>query len=86
MADVLNMPLHTLRTSELGCALGAARLAFLAATGADATTLAKPPRTHSYAPRAAAAERHAHRFEAWRPLYARVRDFDFASARAAGAS
>jgi xylulokinase len=84
MADVLGMPLHTLQTSELGCAIGAARLAFLAATGTEATALGKPPRTHSYEPRAAAADAHTHRFEAWRPLFGRVRDFSFGSARTAG--
>jgi xylulokinase len=84
MADVLDMPLHTLQSSELGCALGAARLAILAATGADADTLDKPPRIHSYEPRAAAADEHTRRFDAWRPLYGRVRDFSFAAARAAG--
>lgn len=84
MADVLDMPLHTLLASELSCALGAARLAILAATGADATTLDKPPRIHSYEPRAVAAGEHTQRFEAWRPLYGRVRDFSFAAARTPG--
>jgi xylulokinase len=85
MADVLGMPLHTLASSEIGCAMGAARLAFLAATGSDAAALGKPPRLHSHEPRAAEADHHTERFETWRLLYGHVRDFAFAPA-AAGVS
>jgi xylulokinase len=77
MADVLQIPMHTLAATELGCALGAARLAFLAATGADVDQLERPSRVQTYEPSAAAGALHMHRFNAWQQLYARVRDTGF---------
>jgi xylulokinase len=69
MADVLAIPLHTLVESDLGCALGAARLAWMAASGADPSALARPVRSRTFEPRAAATRYHDDRFVAWRELY-----------------
>lgn len=69
MADVLGIPLHTLVESDLGCAAGAARLAWMAASGSDASSLARPARTRTFEPRAAAARHHEERFAIWRALY-----------------
>ena len=52
MADVLGITLHQVAESEIGCALGAARLARLAA-GEPLSALRKPARLRSYVPRAA---------------------------------
>ena len=68
MADVLGLPLHQVADSELGCALGAARLARMAG-GAGLEVATKPQRLRSYLPRANRAERHAERHVQWQQLY-----------------
>ena len=68
MADVLNLPLHAVADSELGCALGAARLARMAA-GAGLAIATKPQRLRSYLPRADRAALHAARHAEWQQLY-----------------
>jgi xylulokinase len=70
MADVLAVPLHTLVESDLGCALGAARLAWMAASGAEASALGRAVRSRTFEPRAAAIRHHDERFAVWRGLYA----------------
>lgn len=69
LSDVLAVPLHTLVESELGCALGAARLAWMAASGADASSLARPARSRTYEPRRASMRYHDERHATWRQLY-----------------
>ena len=68
MADVLGIPLHQVAESEIGCALGAARLARLAA-GASRTSLTRPARVRTYMPRAERAALHAARHRRWQALY-----------------
>ena len=50
MADVLGMPLHQVAESEIGCALGAARLARLAAGAQLASLGAAGARAHASSP------------------------------------
>jgi xylulokinase len=68
LSDVLDMPLHQVAESDLGCALGAARLARMAA-GAGIEAARPARRLHTYEPRpdqvAMHRERHAH----WQRLY-----------------
>ena len=68
MADVLGIPLHQVAESELGCALGAARLARLAA-GASLASLGHPPRIRTYEPRGDRVALHAERHRRWQSLY-----------------
>jgi xylulokinase len=68
MADVLGMPLHQVAESEIGCALGAARLARLAA-GADLASLGRPARVRTFEPGAQRAALHADRHRRWQGLY-----------------
>ena len=68
MVDVLNLPLHQVAESEIGCALGAARLARLAA-GAPLSSLTRPARQRTFAPRARQAQEHAQRHRRWQTLY-----------------
>ncbi len=68
MADVLNVPLHQVAESDIGCALGAARLAQLAA-GLPLSDLKKPQRLRSFTPRPAQAALHAQRHRKWQSLY-----------------
>ena len=68
LADVLAIPLHQVAESDFGCALGAARLARMAA--GDSISVARPARRlHTYEPRpeqvAIQRERYAH----WQRLY-----------------
>jgi xylulokinase len=73
MADVLNLPLHRVTQSDVGCAVGAARLAGMAASGGGPETVehfaTRPERTATFLPRAADAARHHARYERWRMLY-----------------
>ncbi len=80
-ADVLGIPLHQVAESEIGCALGAARLARLAC-GTPLAGLARPPRVRTYEPRAERTRLHAERHRQWQSLYAPLAGF----ARAAGAA
>ncbi|MDY0747047.1 xylulokinase [Paucibacter sp. R3-3] len=74
MADVLGLPLHQVAESEIGCALGAARLARLAA-GAPLSSLARPVRVRTYEPRPAQARLHAERHVQWQKLYPALAEF-----------
>ncbi len=74
MADVLNIPLHQVAESEIGCALGAARLARLAA-GESLAGLRRPARVRSFEPRTDRARLHAERHRRWQSLYAPLSSF-----------
>lgn len=73
MADVLDIPLHGVTQSEIGCAIGAARLAAMAATGGGAASVAqfatRPERLRTFHPEAGAVERHHARYAQWRLMY-----------------
>ncbi len=73
MADVLGIPLHRVTQSEIGCAMGAARLAVMAVAGGAAATVTaiatRPARLETYAPRAAAVARHHERHARWQSMY-----------------
>ena len=74
MADVLGIPLHQVAESEIGCALGAARLARLAA-GEPLSALRKPERLRSFQPRPERAALHAKRHVHWQQLYPALSGF-----------
>jgi xylulokinase len=74
MADVLNLPLHQVAESDIGCALGAARLAKLAA-GAPLDQMQKPARLRTFEPQPERAMLHAQRHLQWQTLYPKLRDF-----------
>jgi xylulokinase len=60
--------------SEIGCALGAARLARMAA--GESIAVARPAtRLRSFTPRADRVEQHARRHARWQRLYPLARDF-----------
>jgi xylulokinase len=74
LADVLGFPLHQVAESEIGCALGAARLARMAA--GDGLSVARAAtRLRTFEPRAAASAMHAERHHHWQRLYPFARDF-----------
>jgi xylulokinase len=74
VADVLGITLHQVAESDIGCALGAARLARIAA--GDDLSVAKPPRRlRSFEPRPASVALHAQRHTSWQRLYPLTRDF-----------
>ncbi len=79
MADVLDLSLHTVTQSEIGCAVGAARLAAMAALGGGRDRVAqiatRPARLATYAPRLDAAARHAARHTHWQALYRQGHEF-----------
>ncbi len=83
MADVLGIPLHVVTQSEMGCAVGAARLAAMAALGGGHDVVAqvavKPARVATYEPRAAEVERHAARHASWHTLYRHAHEFQRAA-------
>lgn len=74
MADVLNLPLHRVAESDIGCALGAARLAQLA-LGLPLDQVRKPARLGTFAPRPERAALHAERHRRWQTLYPRLSAF-----------
>jgi len=75
LAAVLGRPLVLRTGGEVGPALGAARLARLCTTGADAAASCPAPPVESVvAPDAALAVRYAEPLARWRALYARTRD------------
>ena len=79
MADALDMSLHVVTQSEIGCAVGAARLAAMAMLGGGADTVArvatKPERFATYTPRRDEAARHAVRHGQWQQMYSLSRAF-----------
>jgi xylulokinase len=74
VADVLALPLHQVAESDVGCALGAARLARMAA-GDDLSVARAAKRLRTFEPRAAASAMHAERHRHWQRLYPFARDF-----------
>ena len=74
MADVLNVPLHQVAESDIGCALGAARLAQLA-LGLPLDQLKKPARLRTFHPRPEQAALHAQRHRQWQTLYPKLSAF-----------
>jgi len=68
MADVLGVPMHQVAESEIGCALGAARLARMA-SGAPLASIQRPARVKTFAPRPDRARLHAERHRIWQGLY-----------------
>jgi xylulokinase len=74
LADVLNLTLHQVADSDLGCAVGAARLARMAA-GEGMAAARKPLRLRSHAPHPERAARLAQRHAQWQRLYPMARDF-----------
>jgi len=74
MADVLGVTLHQVAESDIGCALGAARLARMAA--GDGIEVARPARRlRTYDPRPSAVALHRERHARWQRLYPLARDF-----------
>jgi xylulokinase len=74
IADVLGISLHQVAESEIGCALGAARLARMAA--GESIAIARPAtRLRTFTPRSDRVERHALRHARWQRLYPMARDF-----------
>ena len=74
MADVLNLPLHQVAESDIGCAMGAARLAQLA-LGLPLDQLQKPQRLRTFEPRPERAALHAERHRRWQTLYSPLSAF-----------
>lgn len=74
IADVLGITLHQVAESEIGCALGAARLARMAA--GESIAVARPAtRLHSFVPQPDRVALHAQRHMQWQRLYPLARDF-----------
>ena len=74
LASVLDLPLLTHRGGEAGGALGAARLAWLADGGSEASVCVPPPVARRFEPDAAVRERLAPRAARFRRLYPALRD------------
>ena len=73
IADVLGIPLHQVAESDIGCALGAARLARMAV--GESIAVARPAtRLRTYEPRASQVALHAQRHTNWQRLYPLARD------------
>ncbi len=79
MADVLGIPLHMVTQGEMGCAVGAARLAAMATLGGGADVVAqvaaKPTRVGTCLPRAGQVARHADQHAQWQSLYRHASQF-----------
>ena len=79
MADVLNIPLHAVMQSEIGCAVGAARLAAIALRGGEHASVSeiatRPVRLATYEPRADRVAHHAARYAQWQQLYRMSHEF-----------
>jgi xylulokinase len=73
LADVLGITLHRVADSEVGCAIGAARLGRMAA-GDDPSCARKPRRLRSFEPRPDEVARQADRRAQWQRLYPLARD------------
>ncbi len=73
LADVLGIRLHQVAESDIGCALGAARLARMA-SGAGLSVARKAQRLHSFEPRPEQLQLHRERHPRWQQLYPLARD------------
>ena len=74
LATILALPIDLPQSGELGAALGAARLAILADTGADPGAVMEPPKiASSIAPRADLADEYAAAYARYRTLYPALR-------------
>jgi xylulokinase len=80
---VLKLEVHQVEGSDAGCALGAARLGRMAASGD--LRVDKPARLRSFAPDDARAARYDDAYAAWRMLYPCARDYARATAAGPGA-
>ncbi len=70
MATILDLKLNRVAESEVGAALGAARLGRMAATGeAPATGCRKPARLDTFSPDPALATAYAASYQPYRALY-----------------
>lgn len=75
-ADVLGLTVHRIEDGEVGGALGAARLARMAATGEDAATVCrKPRRVESFTPDPNRADAYRRAWTRWRRLYPTAKEF-----------
>lgn len=74
LSTLLGAPLLTHEGGEAGGALGAARLAWLADGGAEASVCVAPPVAHRFEPEPATAQRLASRAERFRRLYPALRE------------
>ena len=74
LASCLNTEVVTLEGSEIGAALGAARLGWLAAGGAEAEVCRPPGIKQAFAPDALQREILLPRYQTFRTLYPRIRD------------
>jgi len=72
LADVLGLTLHQVAESDIGCALGAARLARMA-SGEGLDAVHKARRLRSFAPHPEAQHLHTARYAEWQRLYPLVR-------------
>jgi xylulokinase len=73
IADALNVPTCTHQGSEAGAALGAARLGWMAAGGAEEAVCTKPPVAAIHEPDTAAHERLQERLAQFRALYRQLK-------------
>jgi xylulokinase len=73
LADMLGVTLHQITESEVGCAIGAARLGRMAA-GDDLSCARRPRRLRSFEPSRDEAARHAERHAQWSRLYPLARE------------
>jgi xylulokinase len=75
IADALNVPVDIPAEGDFGGAFGAARLALVAAEGADPVAVCHPPEIRSsLAPDPSRAEAYARRFQRYRALYPAIRE------------
>ena len=75
LADVLGLTLHQVAESEHGGALGAARLARMAAGGGGLEIARPARRLRSFEPHPTATALHTERHARWQRLYTHARDF-----------
>ena len=75
LATVLDLPIDLLARGELGAALGAARLARCAASGADPNdVMTKPPIARTVMPRRELTEAYEAAWLAWRRNYPKLKE------------
>ena len=76
LATVLNLPLAQPAAQGFGAALGAARLAICAATGASPDDIMTPPKTAGMImPRRDLTDAYSAKYADWRKLYPALKDF-----------